>query len=219
VACLRGWTATMFTSGLLAVGAGSVFCALAWLFTDYRDPTATAQEHRLIWSFSMLCAHGAVALVVLMMAITVQGYLLDVKNARPLPGWLGWGVWAYLLIVLVVLIGQGTVHALRRRGGPSRRESSVAAAAVAVLAFTIVSLVVLGLVTNRPAVQWSTVPAWIAWVAICMPLVATTGVLLTLVAALPPAPSTAALSDPKSVPSARPKPTADTISSGATEER
>jgi D-alanyl-lipoteichoic acid acyltransferase DltB (MBOAT superfamily) len=180
VVCVRGWTAMMFTSSLLGVGAGSVFCGLAWMLGDFADEQEAAQ-HRPVSVFMDACAYCVAAIVVLMLSITAQGYLLDLARVGPVPWWLSWVGWIYLLLALIAIAAIG----LGRRRRPRQTAAQVVRAAIVVLMFAVFTLVSLAIVTSQPAEAWRSVPSWVAIVSTTIPLVSSAAVLLTLLNTLP----------------------------------
>jgi hypothetical protein len=181
VVCLRGWTAMMFTSSLLGVGAGSVICGLAWMLGDFADEQE-AEHNRPISVFMGSCAYCVAAIVVLMLSITAQGYLLDLARVSPVPRWLGWAGWIYMLLALMAIAATALGWPRQRLGQTADR---VVRASTIVLIFAVFTLVMLAIVTNQPAEAWRTVPSWVAIVSTTVPLVASASVLLIMLDALP----------------------------------
>jgi hypothetical protein len=182
VACLRGWTAMMFSSGLLAVGAGAVFCGLAWLFWDYGSDRLSEERRRLIRWFVATCSYCVVPFALLMMAVTGWGYLLDVATVTPVPTWLRLAVWGQLAVSLAAVVAVGLGWRPRVFSKP---DTAAAPAAFTALAATVVNLVTLPLVTGRPAAAWAAPPLWLVAVATLIPLITSAAALLVVLCAVP----------------------------------
>jgi hypothetical protein len=180
--CIKANTEAMVANGVLAVGATSFFCAMAWLLNIYENQDdGLARLSRGVGYFFPM---AAVFLLGITATALVSDYyaLYDETDRRaPLP-------FRYIWLYIPLAMGSFTIWKFRcsRRGNRGHEKAALWASRLAV-AYAVFSLVNLGAAAAIPAPLWGhVIVEWSFLIFfVTLPIVAPIVIMFILLAAMP----------------------------------
>ncbi len=184
-ACYRVWSEMMIASGLLGVGAVALTSGIVWLLAAHLEQDTDGD----VWDdtiglerLARAVLHGVAVLATVLLSTTSLDYLYVSFGTHP-PAWLIASVYAYLVVILAVIV---LIRIrLRRTAAATDLARQLSKGTFGAVRYAFVTAIALGMLLAYADVYWNPTPAWLAITVILLAMPASAPVLIRLVHAVP----------------------------------